>query len=394
MPGKMHQNGAGGEVIFMKKTIEGSIAVAEVVRDCGPDVVACFPITPSTHIAETLDRMYTNGELKSYTAVESEFSAISMLVGASAAGARAFTTTDSQGLALMHEVLFAAAGMRLPMVIVNANRSLSAPLSIWNDHQDSVSERDSGWIQIYCKNNQEAADSVPQAFKISEDTNIPVMVCFDGFYLTHLVEQIDVPEKDMIQKYLPKRKAEYKLDPEDPITMGMYALPTHYQEFRMDLHEDVLKAAENVKKEMEAWGEVSGRKYGNGLWEEYQTEDAEYLFVGLGSLMENAELAVEKMRKEGKKVGLVRIRCYRPFPGEVVEAFRGKKGILVFEKAVSMGADAPLYAELSSSMKEKGVDAPVSSYVGGLGGKDVTVAHIEQMFGEIEGGPVKKVWGD
>ncbi len=182
----------------MKKTIEGSFAVAEVVKGCQPDVVACFPITPSTHIAEELDRIYTNGGIKSYTAVESEFSAISMLVGASAAGARAFTTTDSQGLALMHEVLFAAAGMRLPMVIVNANRSLSAPLSIWNDHQDSVSERDSGWIQIYCKNNQEVVDTVPQAFKISQDTNIPVMVCMDGFYLTHLVEQIDIPDKKMI----------------------------------------------------------------------------------------------------------------------------------------------------------------------------------------------------
>lgn len=381
-------------MIIMKKTIEGSIAVAEVVRDCEPDVVACFPITPSTHIAEKLDKMYTDGELKSYTAVESEFSAISMLVGASAAGARAFTTTDSQGLALMHEVLFATAGMRLPMVIVNANRSLSAPLSIWNDHQDSISERDSGWIQIYCKNNQEAADTVPQAFKISEDTNIPVMVCFDGFYLTHLVEQIDVPEKEMIQKYLPKRVAEWKLDTEKPVTIGMYALPAHYQGFRIDLHQDVIKAAENVKKEMKAWGKVSGRKYGNGLWEEYEAEDAEYLFVGLGSLMENAELAVEKMRKEGKKVGLVRIRCYRPFPAGVVETFKGKKGILVFEKAVSMGADAPLYAELSSAMKEKGVDSPISSYIGGLGGKDVTVAHIEQMFGEIENGPVKKVWGD
>ncbi len=377
-----------------KRTIEGSFAVAEVVKECEPDVVACFPITPSTHIAEELDNIYTNGGLKSYTAVESEFSAISMLVGASAAGARAFTTTDSQGLALMNEVLFAAAGMRLPMVIVNANRSLSAPLSIWNDHQDSISERDSGWIQLYCKNNQEVVDTVPQAFKISEDTCIPVMVCMDGFYLTHLVEQIDVPDKEMVQKYLPKAKKRDVLDTENPLTIGMYALPKYYQGFRIDLHRDVIAAKENVKAEMEAWGEISGRRYGNGLWEEYKAEDAEYLFVGLGSLMENAELSVDRMRKEGKKVGLVAIRCFRPFPDEVVEVFKGRKGIAVFEKAVSMGADAPLYSELAAAAKEKNVDAPISSFIGGLGGKDVTVKDVEEIFGKIENGPVKMVWGD
>lgn len=377
----------------MKKTIEGSFAVAEVVRDCEPDVVACFPITPSTHIAEELDHMYANGEIKSYTAVESEFSAISMLVGASAAGGRAFTATDSQGLALMHEVIFAAAGMRLPMVIVNANRSLSAPLSIWNDHQDSVSERDSGWIQIYCKNNQEVADTVPQAFKISEDTCIPVMVCMDGFYLTHLVEQIDVPQKEMIEKYLPKAPERDKLDAQNPITIGMYALPKDYQEFRVDLHTDVLKAAENVKMEMEAWAKISGREYGNGLWEEIHAGDAEYLFVGIGSVMENAELAVEKMRKEGKKVGLVRIRCFRPFPSGVVKVFEGKKGVAVFEKDISMGAPAPLYSELSCAANEMGIDTPVSSFVGGLGGRDVTVGHIEEMLNKIAGGPVRETLG-
>ena len=377
-----------------KRTIEGSFAVAEVVKDCEPDVVACFPITPSTHIAEELDNIYTNGGLKSYTAVESEFSAISMLVGASAAGGRAFTTTDSQGLALMHEVLFAAAGMRLPMVIVNANRSLSAPLSIWNDHQDSVSERDSGWIQLYCKNNQEVVDTVPQAFKISEDTNIPVMVCMDGFYLTHLVEQIDVPDKEMIKKYLPKAPPRAKLDTENPLTIGMYALPKDYQNFRMDLDVDVKKAKKNIQKEMEAWAKVSGRSYGNGLWEEYKTDDAEYLFVGMGSLMENAEISVDKMREEGKKVGLVAIRSFRPFPEEVVEVFRGKKGIAVFEKAVSMGASAPLYSELSAAAREKDVDAPLSSFIGGLGGKDVTVKDVEEVFGKIVDGPVKMVWGD
>ena len=379
---------------MVKRTIEGSFAVAEVVKECEPDVVACFPITPSTHIAEELDNIYTNGGLKSYTAVESEFSAISMLVGASAAGARAFTTTDSQGLALMNEVLFAAAGMRLPMVIVAANRSLSAPLSIWNDHQDTISERDSGWIQLYCKNNQEVVDTVPQAFKISEDTCIPVMVCMDGFYLTHLVDQVDVPDKEMVQKYLPKAKKRDILDTENPITMGMYALPKDYQNFRIDLHRDVIAAKENVKKEMLAWEEISGRRYGNGLWEEYKTEDAEYLFVGLGSLMENAELSVDKLRSEGKKVGLIAIRCYRPFPGEIVDAFKEKLGIAVFEKAVSMGADAPLYAELSAAAKERGVDAPISSFIGGLGGKDVTVKDVEDIFGKIKNGPVKMVWGD
>ena len=383
--------------MFMKKTTEGSFAVAEVVRDCAPDLVACFPITPSTHIAEELDKMYTDGQIKSYTAVESEFSAISMLVGGSAAGGRVFTTTDSQGLFLMHEVLFAASGMRLPMVIVNANRAVSAPLNIWNDHQDSVSERDSGWIQIYCKNNQEVVDAVPQAFKISEDALLPVMVCMDGFYLTHIVEQIDVPEKGLILKYLPAtRDAKYKLDTQNPITMGMYALPGDYQGFRNDLHMSMLEAKENVKKEMEAWGAVSGRKYGNGLWEEINAQDADILFVGMGSVMENAELAVEQMRAKGKKVGIVRVRCYRPFPSEIVKAFEGKKKIIVFEKALGFGAAAPLYNDISNAVREAGLKVKIYSIAGGLGGKDITVEHIREMLAKVkkEKEPFQIVWGE
>lgn len=380
----------------MLKTIEGSFAVAEVIRDCAPDLISCFPITPSTHIAEELDRMYTDGQIKSYTAVESEFSAISMLVGGSAAGGRVATATSAQGLFLMHEVLFAASGMRLPMVIVNANRAVSAPLNIWNDQQDSISERDSGWIQIYCKNNQEAVDAVPQAFKISEDTLLPVMVCMDGFYLTHIVEQIDVPEKALIMKYLPaKRTAQHKLDPQNPISIGMYATPRDYQGFRQDLHLDILKAKENVKKEMEAWAHVSGRKYGNGLWEEIHAQDAGILFVAMGSIIENAELAVEKLRAKGKKVGIVRIRCYRPFPAEVVNAFGKAKKIVVFEKALGFGASPPLYTDVSDAVREAGLKAKVYSIAGGLGGKDVTVEHIVEMLAKVkkEKEPFQIVWG-
>ncbi|MEM4272611.1 MAG: transketolase C-terminal domain-containing protein, partial [Candidatus Bilamarchaeaceae archaeon] len=307
-----------------------------------------------------------------------------------------FTTTDSQGLFLMHEALFAASGMRLPMVIVNANRAVSAPLNIWNDQQDSISERDSGWIQIYCNNNQEAVDAVPQAFKISEDTLLPVMVCVDGFYLTHIVEQIDVPEKELILKYLPgKRDAKFKLDTSNPISMGMYAMPRDYQGFRHDLHLDLVKAKENVKKEMEAWAAVSGRRYGNGLWEEIHAEGADILFVGMGSVMENAELAVEKMRAKGKKVGIVRIRCYRPFPCEVAKAFGKAKKVVVFEKALGFGASPPLYTDISHAVREAKLKTKVYSIAGGLGGKDVTVEHIIEMLAKVkkEKEPFQMVWG-
>ncbi len=366
------------------KTVEGSFAVAETVKNCEPDVVACYPITPSTHIAEDLDRMYADGELRSFIAVESEFSAISTLIGASAAGVRTFTATSSQGLALMHEALFNASGMRLPIVMCVANRSLSAPLNIWNDQQDTISERDAGWLQIYCESNQETVDTLVQAYKISEKALIPSMVCMDGFFLTHAVEQIDVPEKELIARYLPKLDLKIKLDAGNPLSLGVYATPDDYQSFREDFANDMLKAKDDVVAAHDEWAKLTGRKYGNGLWEEYKCEDAEYLFVGMGSALGNAKVAVDNLRKSGKKVGALRIRLFRPFPKEVSRSLEGKKSVVVFEKALCPGSDAPLFTELKSALCEKSAHAPkVFSVVGGLGGRDVPVHTIEEIFNKM-----------
>jgi pyruvate ferredoxin oxidoreductase alpha subunit len=366
------------------ETIEGSFAIAKTVSACEPGVVACYPITPSTHIAEDLDKLYADGQLKSYVAVESEFAAMSVLVGGSAAGARTFTTTSSQGLALMHEVVMAAAGMRLPIVACVANRALSAPLNIWNDHQDSISERDSGWIQLFCESNQEAVDTLPQAFKIAESAMLPVMVCVDGFYLTHAVEQIEVPEKEMVAQYLPKFSPKIKLDAAAPLSLGVYAAPENYQDFREDLAKDLDASKAVIEKCEEDWSGITRRSYGNGRWEEYRLEDAERVLVAMGSVCGNIKTAVDELRKNGEKVGLLRIKSYRPFPYDIAAVLRNKQEVGVFEKDLSFGAKAPLYSEVALSLRDWRVK--VSSFIGGLGGKDVTVEHAKYMFTKMKEG--------
>ncbi|MFH0713553.1 MAG: pyruvate ferredoxin oxidoreductase [Candidatus Micrarchaeota archaeon] len=375
----------------MKRTIEGSFAVAEATKNCEPEVVACYPITPSTHIAEELAQFYADGKLKQYIAVESEFAAISALIGASATGARTFSTTSSQGLALMNEVLFTVSGMRLPIVMAVANRALSAPLNIWNDHQDAVSERDSGWIQLYCESNQEATDTIPQAFKIAEKTLLPVMVNMDGFYLTHSVEQIDVPEKELIAKFLSKFNPEIKLDPQNPLSLGVYAFPEHYQSFREDLHQDLIASQKIITEVNAEWAKLTGRNYGNGLWEEINLHDAEYVIVAMGSVIGNVKSVInEELQKGNKKWGCLRLKSLRPFPTQIASLLSGKKSIGVFEKALSLGAPAVLYSELRSALydcKESASQRPiVSSFVGGLGGRDITRQHIRDLFTKLEKG--------
>lgn len=373
------------------KTVEGSLAVAETIRECEPDVVACYPITPSTHIAEDLNRMYADGGIKKYIAVEAEFSAISALIGASAAGGRAVSTTSSQGLLLMHEALFAAAGMRLPMVLVVANRAVSAPLNIWGDQQDSMSQRDSGWIQLYCETNQETADSIPIAFKVSEETRLPVMVCMDGFYLTHSVEQIDVPEKKLVDKFLPKYNPEIKLDTENPLSFGVYAMPSDYQSFREDLELDLQKAKQSITRAQSEWNNLTGRNY--GMIEQYMVKDAENVFVAMGSVCGNAKEAIDQLRANGEKVGLLRVRAFRPFPfGEVAGALNGKKNVAVFEKAVSLGGAPPLFGEVLCALNDLTRKPTVSSFIGGLGGKDVTVNDLAKIMVKIKDGEKRFEW--
>lgn len=367
----------------MRKTLEGSKAVAEAVKNCEPDVVVCYPITPSSHIAEKLAEFYASGELKDFITTESEFSSISCCLGASAAGSRAFTTTSSQGLALMHEALFVISGMRLPVVMAVGNRAISAPLNIWNDQEDSIVQRDSGWIQLYCETNQEAVDTMIQAFKIAESTLIPVMVCMDGFYLTHAVETVDIPSKEEIKKFLPKYTPALKLDTEAPVSLGAYATPKHYQDFRESLHMDLLASKEKIIEADAEFSKIFKRSYG-GLVESYKAEDAEYIFLSMGSILGNAREVVDSLRKNGKKVGVVKIRSFRPLPSEEIsKLLEGKKSVGIFEKAYSLGSNPPLYSDVidtTYAMDEKPV---FSSFVGGVGGRDVTTQNIEEIFKKI-----------
>ncbi|MCX6777002.1 MAG: pyruvate ferredoxin oxidoreductase [Candidatus Micrarchaeota archaeon] len=376
----------------MKKTVEVSIAIAEAVKNCEPDVVACYPITPSTHIAETLAKFYADGELKSFIATESEFASISAICGASAAGGRAFSATSSQGLALMHEVVYAAAGMRLPIVMVVGNRALSAPLNIWCDQQDSVAERDSGWIQLYCESAQEGVDTAIQAFKIAESTLLPVMVGVDGFYLTHTVEQVEVPTVEEVRKFLPKFQPKVKLDPENPISMGEYATPEYYQGFREDVHRDQLAAKSRIVEVDKEFEQVFGRSHG-GLAQGYRLEDADYVFAGMGSVIGNAKEVVDELRAKGKKVGVLKIRSLRPFPGEEVrKLLEGKKHVAIFEKSYSLGSFAPVYADVINSLYPLRKRPVVSSFIGGLGGKDVPTKTVHEVFKMIKKREPLEIW--
>jgi len=372
-----------------KKIVECSIAIAEVAKNCNLDVVACFPITPSTHVAEKLAEFYANGELKQYITVESEHSAISALVGASAAGGRTFTATSSQGLLLMHEVLFNASGMRLPIVMFNALRAVGAPLNIWCDHQDAISQRDTGWIQIYAKNSQDAVDSIVQAYKIAEKVMLPVMVCGDGFFLTHAVEEVDVPDPEMIKKYLPKLDMKIKLDTKKPVSLGVYAIPDDYQSFRQDLAEDMEKSIDEILKADEEWKKATGRSY--GLFEAYQVKDADRIVVAMGAQASNCKEAVNHLREKGENVGVLILRLFRPFPyKQVAEVLMGKE-VLVFDRSISPGADPPLYSEVSNALSKNGKGAKkLYSVIGGLGGRDNNVDIYTKLFEMMKTGKIEK----
>jgi len=371
----------------MIKTIEGSRAIAEQVVYCEPEVVACYPITPSTHIAEELAKNYADGKIKKFIAVEAEFSAISALIGASAAGARTFSTTSGQGLLLMHEPLLAVSGMRLPIVMVVANRAVSSPLNIWNDEQDTITQRDAGWIQLYAKNNQEAVDLVPIAFKVAEQAMLPAMVCLDGFILTHAVEQIDIIEKEDVKKFLPEFNPEIKLDPENPLSLGVYAGPAHYQDFRKDLEEGMQEAKKIISKEGENFGELFGKHY--NLILAHKCEDAERIIVGIGSLVDNAIEVANELREKGEKVGVLHVRTFRPFPREEIRKELEGKIVGVIERDLSLGASPPIYSEVSEAMQ--GTQTIVSSFVGGLGGKTITRPIIRNAFEKLkEKNPVRE----
>ncbi|MFH1355029.1 MAG: pyruvate ferredoxin oxidoreductase [Candidatus Omnitrophota bacterium] len=372
----------------MKQFLEGSRAVAEIVKLCKTGVISAYPITPQTHIVEELAKMVANGELASqFINVESEHSAASLVLGAVAAGVRVFTATSSQGLLLMGEVVFNISGMRLPVVLTCANRAISAPINIWNDQQDSMALRDSGWVQIYAENNQEAADFHLIAYRIAEDKSVmlPVMVCMDGFILTHGMEAVDMPEQGQVDRFLPPYNPLYKLDPAEPISMGLLADPGYYLETRYAIQETLEQTLKLIPRIAGEFNSVFGRDYQDCLVEEYKTKDAEKVIVAMGSVCGTIKEVVDELRAKGKKVGLLKIITFRPFPyARVLEALRNIPKVAVLEKAVSLGAYAPLAVELRACFcNKKKSPKVISSFVAGLGGRDITGQSIKEIFKKL-----------
>lgn len=368
----------------MKEFLEGSRAIAEVVKLCKPGVISAYPITPQTHIVEELAAMVSEGHLNSqFVNVESEHSAASVVLGAVATGVRVYTATSSQGLLYMAEVLFNIAGMRLPVVMTCANRAISAPLNIWNDQQDSVSMRDTGWIQLYAEDIQEAVDFHLIAYKLAEDKSImlPVMVCMDGFILTHGIETVDIPQEDQVDKFLPPYSALYKLDPSDPMSLGMYADPDYYTEARYAIHDTLLKdTLDLIPKITSDFSRNFGRSY--GLIEEYQTKDADRVIIAMGSVCGTIKEVIDELRAKGKKAGLLKIISYRPFPvQEICNALKDIPKIAVVDRALSLGSYAPLFSEIKSAFcSKKKKPQVISSFVVGLGGRDITKDSIKEIF--------------
>ena len=357
-------------------------AMAEAMRQINPDVVAAYPITPATEIVQIFSSFVHDGLVDTeFIAVESEHSAMSACIGAAAAGARVMTSTSSQGLALMDEVLYIAAALRLPIVICEINRALSAPINIHCDHSDTMNVRDSGWIQIYAEDSQEAYDSVIQAMKIAEEAFLPAMVTADGFILSHAMQRIDMLEDEEVQAFIGEHKSPYNLlDTDNPITIGPLDLQDYFFEHKRQEADAMMKAPEVIKKVADEFGQKFGRKY--GLVEEYRLDDAEYAIVVIGSTAGTAKDTVDMMRDKGHKVGLLRIRVFRPFPAEeIVKALKNVRVVGVMDRADGVNAyGGPVFMEVRAALYEEEKKPDVYSFVYGLGGRDVKPVDIERVF--------------
>jgi pyruvate ferredoxin oxidoreductase alpha subunit len=379
---KRYRNGNGGEV--MSTTfVEGSVAVAKTVGVCRPQVISAYPITPQTHIVEHLSELVANGELKTeFVNVESEHSAASVVLGASATGARTYTATTSQGFLLMIEVLFNIAGMRLPVVMTCVNRAVSAPINIWNDQQDSLTARDSGWIQLYAEDNQEASDMHLQAFKIAENKDImlPVMVCMDGFVLTHSFEPIELISQEEADKFLPSFKPQYYLTPKNPLSFGTMVGPDGYMETRYFIEKTMRSSLQVISDVAADFHNQFGRFQG-GLIDTYKVEDATLVLVAMGSILGTIKDIVDEQRAKGQKIGVLKIRSYRPFPKEeIYRALNHVREVAVLEKAISLGYGGILVNEIKSVFYGKPKTPKINGYILGLGGRDITVDTIHRVM--------------
>jgi pyruvate ferredoxin oxidoreductase alpha subunit len=362
--------------------MEVSLAVGEAVKLANADVIAAYPITPQTHIVEHLAELVAQGELDAeFIPVESEHSAMSACLGSAAAGARTFTATAGQGLELMHEVVFVAASMRLPIVMAVANRALSSPLSVWGDHSDVMAVRDTGWIQIFVENGQEAIDQTLCAFRIAEDHRVllPVMVHIDGFHLSHMVEPVVFPELSDVQAFLPPNNFPLPLNPAKPVTMGDFAPPVIFTEAKWAQEINLEKSKAVILEVWQKFAEKFGRRY--QPIETYRTEGCDTLLMVMGSYSETATMAIDKLQAEGKKVGLFRIRLWRPFPyAELREIVKGVKNLIVLDRAISLGQEGPVASEIKSALYPLEKRPRVVGFVGGLGGRDVSPADFEAII--------------
>ena len=370
-----------------KKFLSGNEAFAEGIRLAKPQVISAYPITPQTIVVEKLSEMVEDGSLKSeFIHVESEHSALSCAMGASAVGARAFTATSSQGLLYMAECLPYASGGRFPIVMMNANRSTALPWNIYGDQRDSISQLDCGWIQAYAVDAQEALDLGLMSYYIAEkkDVSTPFMANLDGFVLTHTYEVVDVPTAEQADAFLPRFETENKLDLEHPRNLGFSAGPAHNTAFKYKEHIGLLNAAKAIEEAEERFAEIFGRRY-PGLTERYWTEDADYILITLGSIAGLVKEIVDRLREQGEKVGLLRIRYLRPFPNrEIAAAVRNAKSIAVLEKDISFGNEGTVYTNVNSALQKAGLTIPASNYIGGLGGRNISVGEIEGIFADLK----------
>lgn len=365
-----------------KVGMEVTEAIGEAVKLANADVVAAYPITPQSHIAEHLAELVADGELDAtYIPVESEHSAMSACLGSSAVGARTFTATSGQGLELMHEVVYVASSMRLPIVMAVCNRALSAPLSVWGDHSDAMAVRDTGWIQMFVENGQETVDNVLCAFRIGEDPRVvlPVMIHLDGFHLSHMIEPVVFPEQSEVDKFIPPYKHPLPLNPDKPVSMGCFGAPFIYSEAKKAQEVNLEASKEVIVECWEAFGDAFGRHY--RPVESYHSEGAKVLLLTMGSYSETAMAAIDKMRSEGRDVGLLRLRLWRPFPFEEFRrAVRDAEVLIVLDRALSFGGPGgPVCSEIRAALYNEDKRPKVVGFVGGLGGRHITVDGFEYV---------------
>ena len=377
----------------MKTVLTGNHSVSVGAKLARVEVIAAYPITPQTQVVEKLSEIVGSKELNAkFIKVESEHSAMAACLGASATGARAFTATSSQGLALMHEMLHWASGARLPVVMANINRAMAPPWNVWADQTDSLSQRDTGWLQFYCADNQEVLDTIIQAYKICEKILLPAMVILDAFILSHTSEPVMVPDQSIVDKFLPAYKPQYKLDPKDPHTFGGLVGPDLYYEFRYKIQEAMEEAKRLIPKVGEEYQQYFGRSY--DLLEQYCCRDAEILLITSGSLTGTVKETVDILREQGEKIGLVRVRVFRPFPTqEIREITKQARVIGVIDRNISFGHEGIFFSEIKAALYNTEKHPPLYGFIAGLGGRDVLIKDIKEIVKTLkEGGSQTNHW--